>query len=71
MNGYKQYICPRCHSENVRVIVERTNKPYDFCGGIFGYICAGPLGLLCGFCGSEDSEHTTLICNQCGAHFHK
>lgn len=71
MDRFREYRCPRCGSENVRVYVERDRNSYDFCGGILGYICAGPLGLLCGFCGSQDKERTTLICNDCDAHFTK
>ncbi|MFV0503636.1 MAG: hypothetical protein ACK5LT_06680 [Lachnospirales bacterium] len=50
--------------------VERSGgtKGYGFCGGILGYICLGPLGLLCGLIGLGEPKGAELYlhCNDCG-----
>lgn len=69
--SYQQYTtCPRCGSDNIHIITERDNKPYDLCGGLLGACCVGPWGLLCGFCTADGPhEKTTIVCHDCGAHF--
>lgn len=68
--SYKLICCPRCGSDNLRIIEERNRKDYDLCSGILGAICLGPVGMLCGLCGAEgETRKTTYICNDCGAHF--
>lgn len=72
MSIYQRTTCPKCGSDHVQIITERTNQPYDPCGGLLGLLCAGPWGLFCGFCSADGSkEKTTLICHHCGAHFVK
>ena len=65
--------CPNCGSENCQYIT--TTETHG--GGIrWGDACCGtmllgPVGILCGFCGSEVHTHTKeyWICNSCGRRF--
>ena len=62
--------CPDCGSENCHIIneVETTGKDYDAKDGCCGYICLGPIGLLCGACGKgkETTNVNYWVCNNCG-----
>jgi len=62
--------CPRCGSEYCQVITETntSGKDYSVCNGLCGAILAGPIGILCGFCGSGKQTTTTTfwVCNNCG-----
>lgn len=70
MDEYQQIKCPKCGSDNIHIITERKNNPYDVCTGLSGGCCVGPIGLLCGFCTAEgEKERTTIVCHDCGAHF--
>lgn len=72
MNQHDIICCPRCGSDNVRVVIERKEKNFDVCGGVLGGLCLGPIGILCGLCTADEaSESYTGICNDCGAHFHR
>lgn len=65
--------CPNCGSENCQYIT--TTETHG--GGIsWGDACCGtmllgPVGILCGFCGSEVHTRTKeyWICNSCGRRF--
>ncbi len=58
--------CPNCGSEQVTVINNTDTKGYGFCKGIFGVICLGPIGLICGLCGMGKSTTKTYIyCSNC------
>lgn len=65
--------CPNCGSENCQYIT--TTETHG--GGISwgdaccGTVLLGPVGILCGFCGSEVHTHTKeyWICNSCGRRF--
>lgn len=69
MSDFDRVYCPHCGSDNVKVIVEKEKDNFDLCGGFTGAICLGPIGLLCGFCGSGEKERATGICNSCGRRF--
>ncbi len=62
--------CPRCGSEDCQVITETstTGKDYHVGKGLCGAIIAGPIGILCGFCGKgrETKTQNYWVCNSCG-----
>lgn len=62
--------CPDCGSENCQIIneVATAGKDYDAKEGCCGYICFGPIGLLCGACGKGKKTTNTnyWVCNNCG-----
>ncbi|MBL4932133.1 hypothetical protein [Clostridium paridis] len=71
-SNYSQTSCPFCNSKNVQVIIEKETNDYDAPSGCLGYICLGPIGLLCGLCAAEGTKTTTTcICNNCGKRFSK
>lgn len=59
--------CPKCGSENTTVLQQEHRKGYGFCSGIFGFICVGLPGLLCGLLGmgSTKSFDTHIVCGDC------
>lgn len=62
--------CPNCGGSNVNSMFEKNQKNYNFCNGIFGYLCmGGPLGLLCGLCGTGTKVRVYSQCGDCGARF--
>ena len=68
-------ICPKCGSENVQLATEHKLHGKGFSGskGCCGYIILGPLGILCGACGSGQKldEKRFWVCNSCGNEFKK
>lgn len=81
LRNRKKRICPSCSSNNVQpTIVNTTNVNstgggYSAGQGCCGYFLFGPLGLLCGACGSKQEITTTSnyktvwLCNDCGFNF--
>ena len=65
--------CPRCGSENVNAVsnVKGSSKGYGCCSGAIGAIILGPIGWLCGLCGSGGKTKTEIlfVCNKCGHRF--
>ncbi|MBU5465055.1 zinc-ribbon domain-containing protein [Anaerotignum sp. MSJ-24] len=71
--------CPQCSAGSefchpvVKTNVKVTGKFYDICDGCCGYILLGPVGLLCGACGSsvktKTRNETWWICQRCGKEF--
>jgi DNA-directed RNA polymerase subunit RPC12/RpoP len=69
--------CPRCRSQKLQTIVEtNTNVKGGGFGagkGCLGFLLFGPLGILCGACGSRVKATTTnktfLMCMDCGNKF--
>ena len=67
--------CPRCGSSNLQVVMSQdtsaTGGGYSGGKGCLGFLLFGPLGLLCGSCGSktkiESSNRTGLVCIDCGS----
>lgn len=67
-------VCPRCGSTNIHIINDSVTetKGFGVGKGCLGYICFGPIGLLCGMCGMGKSRTTNTayrMCADCGAKF--
>lgn len=71
--------CPNCQSWDVLPVTETktdvSGGGYGFGKGCCGWILLGPLGLLCGMCGSKvkSQSHTTVfwVCRDCGHKFRR
>lgn len=69
--------CPECGSKNYQLVnntqTQTTGSNFSVCRSCLGYFLLGPLGLLCGACGSGQKTTTTVtteyICNNCGTRF--
>lgn len=65
--------CPYCGSTDIQVIVKTQVKGggYSASNGCCGYLLLGPLGLLCGACGSDVKStcETWWSCKKCGKEF--
>ena len=69
--------CPNCNSRNLHVTTENntTSSGGGYSGGkgCLGFLLFGPLGLLCGSCGSKTTTTTTnktfWVCQDCGNKF--
>ncbi|MCF0148132.1 MAG: hypothetical protein HUJ77_07015 [Clostridium sp.] len=62
--------CPFCGSKNIKIIIEKEKEDFDVTSGVLGYVCLGPIGLLCGLCSADgETEKITCICNNCGKRF--
>lgn len=62
--------CPKCGSENCQLITNTYSEGKDFSAGkgCCGVLLAGPVGILCGFCGEGRKTKTDnfWVCNRCG-----
>lgn len=67
--------CPKCGSNHLQVVNETktTGGGYSAGNGCCGYILLGPLGLLCGSCGSKTktTNKAFFVCMDCGNKFAK
>lgn len=74
--------CPKCGSTNCHMTISNNTKVhtrshgYGFLSGCCGWLIMGPVGLLCGLCGSRRSHSWTetkqkeyWVCQECGAKF--
>ena len=69
--------CPNCGNTNLQVVNEVNTSTsgggYSAGKGCLGYLIFGPLGLLCGACGSKQQTNTTnttyWVCSKCGHKF--
>ena len=61
--------CPKCGSENVQFATSTSGGGFSFGNACCGYILAGPLGILCGACGSSVQTDEFWICHNCGNRF--
>ncbi len=61
--------CPNCGSENIQFGTSTSGGGFSFSNSCCGYIMLGPLGLLCGACGSGTSTEEFWICQGCGHKF--
>lgn len=61
--------CPYCGSENIQYCTKTSGGGFSFFDSCCGYILLGPLGLLCGACGSGTSTKEFWICQNCGRKF--
>lgn len=81
-NAPKKICCPECGSKNLQYLSETEysttvkTKGYSGGKGCLGYLAFGPLGMLCGNCGSGKSKTTVnartthaWICKDCGNKF--
>ena len=70
-------VCPYCGARDSEIFTksykEVYNKYFGCSDACCGYICLGPIGILCGFCGAEhsSSERTEKWhrCRNCGKVF--
>ncbi len=65
--------CPKCGSTHIQGVAE-TSGGFDagsgICGGILGYLCLGPIGLICALCGVTDKKtKVSRLCLNCGNKF--
>ncbi len=60
--------CPVCGSDNTTILTQEYRKGFGICQSILGFICLGPIGLICGLCGMGETEgfSHTLYCGDCG-----
>ena len=62
--------CPHCGNEECSLISEThtSGKDFSFGKGCLGALILGPLGILCGACGSgkTTSTNTYWVCHSCG-----
>ena len=78
MNTQKHFCCPQCGNRHhlqitTQTDVNTTGKSYSAGKGCLGYFLLGPLGLLCGACGSGQKtmvkETKYWACPNCGNKF--
>lgn len=71
------FCCPKCGNTDLQSTVETktetTGGGFSASKGCLGYLIFGPLGLLCGSCGSNTNTTTTNTtywnCPKCGHRF--
>ncbi len=61
--------CPECGSENVQYATKTSGGGFSAGDSCLGYLLLGPLGLLCGACGSGTSTQEFWVCRDCGNRF--
>ncbi len=62
--------CPNCGSDRLQAIYTTTNKGFDDTQACGGCCLFGPIGLMCGMCGSgREQEHSHRMCLNCGHKF--
>lgn len=66
--------CPKCGGEHCQLITESTSnfKGFGVGKGCLGYLCLGPIGILCGMCGMGKGKTYTAhfwVCSDCGNKF--
>lgn len=81
INNNRKICCPKCKSKNLQFVSntefssKTTGGGYSAGKGCCGYMALGPLGLLCGACGSKSkttvtSKSTNIwVCGECGNKF--
>ena len=77
--GNSSISCPYCHAGGeychpiVKTDVKTSGGGYSFWNGCCGLILLGPVGLLCGACGSSVKtkvrNETWWVCQKCGKEF--
>ncbi len=61
--------CPKCGSENVQYATKTSGGGISAGDSCLGYLLLGPLGLLCGACGSGTTTEEFWVCRDCGNRF--
>ncbi len=61
--------CPNCGGNNAHVMQETatSGKDVSFCNGLLGFLCLGPIGILCAFLGGNKQTFTRsyIVCSDC------
>ena len=62
--------CPKCSSDRLQAVHSTSNRGFDDTNAIGGCCLFGPVGLLCGLCGSgQKQEKFYRMCLNCGHKF--
>ena len=62
--------CAKCGSDKLQAVHSATSKGFNDKNACGGCCLLGPIGLLCGMCGSgKKEEHTYRMCLNCGNKF--
>lgn len=62
--------CPKCGSEKLQAVHNTNNKGFSDSKACGGCCLLGPVGLLCGLCGSgKKQEQSYRMCVNCGNKF--
>lgn len=61
--------CPKCGSEDVQFATRTSGSSFSASDSCCGFLLLGPLGLLCGLCGSDVSTDEFWVCRNCGKKF--
>lgn len=61
--------CPKCGSERIQFGTNTSGGGFSFLRSWCGSIILGPLGVLCGACGSDTKTEEFWICQDCGHKF--
>ena len=61
--------CPKCGSERIQFGTNTSGGGFSFSDACCGSIILGPLGGLCGACGSDTKTEEFWICQDCGNKF--
>lgn len=65
----KNMKCPNCGSENIQFGTNTSGGGFSLSNSCCGYLVLGPIGLLCGACGSGTTTEEFWICQCCGHKF--
>ena len=62
--------CPNCGSSNCFPMTETKSTDFDNVNACCGFLLWGPIGILCGLCGSgETTTKQYWKCGDCGRNF--
>ena len=61
--------CPHCGSTRIQFTTTVKTQGVSVGDACCGYICLGPLGLLCGLCGAGSETKESWVCCDCGTRF--
>lgn len=62
--------CPHCGSTHLQFTTQVKTQGVSVSDACCGYVCLGPVGLLCGLCGAGSSETKDYwVCRDCGTKF--
>lgn len=68
-NRGKSIKCPKCGSNNIQFATRTHGSLFSTSDSCCGFLLLGPLGLLCGLCGSDVSTDEFWVCRDCGKKF--
>ena len=61
--------CPKCGCENIQFATRTSGSSFSAADSCCGFLLLGPLGILCGLCGSDVSTEEFWVCRDCGKKF--